>query len=309
MLDLLMPADKTLQPSPPQTLDDLRRCVERERTATGRQCMGERTLAVLVDLLARPGQAAVQSISELAAHNGVDPSTLTRLGKRLGFSGFGPLQDVFRQHVAATQPFYSTRVRELVSTRAARKGPSALQQLAETECQKVLAVAHALTDKQITRAARQLLKAKHVYVLGLRGTYAVSYFFGSFLETLRDGVTVLGGPGFPLAGEVARIKKDDLLVAMAFRPYTRAVVNVVDVVRASGTPVLSLTDGGSPVDVESDGGVTLRVDQPFYFDSALAQFYMAEALLLAVARLLGPAATQVIRRRESINKALDIEIT
>ena len=30
---------------------------------------------------------------------------------------------------------------------------------------------------------------------------------------------------------------------------------------------------------------------------------------LAVARLLGPAATQVIRRRESINKALDIEIT
>ena len=304
-----MPSSRTTKPSPPQTLDDLRRCVERERTTTGRESMGGRTLAVLVDLLARPGQAAVQSISELAAHNGVDPSTLTRLGKRLGFSGFGPLQDVFRRHVTATQPFYSTRVREMVSTGAARKGPSALQQLAETECQKVLAVAGTLSDKQVERAAKQLLKAKHVYVLGLRGTYAVSYFFGSFLETLRDGVTILGGPGFPLAGEVSRVRKDDLLVAMAFRPYTRAVVNVVQVVRAAGAPVLSLTDGGSPVDVEPDGGVTLRIDPPFYFDSALAQFYVAEALLLAVARLLGPAATQVIRRREQINKALDIEIS
>lgn len=267
--------------------------------------MGGRTLKVLNDLLARPGQAAVQSISELAAHNGVDPSTLTRLGQRLGFSGFGPLQDVFRQHVTATQPFYSTRVRELVAT---SQGPGALRQLAETECQKVLAVANTLTDEQIARAAQLLVDARNVYVLGLRGTYAVSYFFGAFLGTLRDGVTVLGGPGFPLSGDVARIGKQDLLVAIAFRPYTREVVNVVDLVRAAGSPILALTDGGSPIDVEAAGGVTLQIDQPFYFDSALAQFYVTEAVLLATARLLGPAATTLIRRREAISKALNIEV-
>lgn len=71
--------------------------------------------------------------------------------------------------------------------------------------------------------------------------------------------------------------------------------------------MLAITDGGSPVDVEPDGGVTLAVEQPFYFDSALAQFYAIEALLLAVARLLGPTATQRTQRRELINKALDIE--
>ena len=120
--------------TPPRSLDELHRRVERERTLSGRQSMGERTLAVLVDMLARPGQVAVQSISELAAHNGVDPSTLTRLGKRLGFSGFGELQDVFRRHVSATQPFYSTRVRELVSNDRARERASPLQRLAEVEC-------------------------------------------------------------------------------------------------------------------------------------------------------------------------------
>jgi DNA-binding MurR/RpiR family transcriptional regulator len=301
-----MNADSTLQRSLPTCLDDLRRCADQERTGKGRR-MGERTLAVLVDLLERPAQAAVRSISELAAHNRVDPSTLTRLGKRLGFSGFAPLQEIFRQHIAATQPFYSTRVHELVAGHSGGRAGMP-QRLAESECQKVLAVASALTDAQLARAARQLLEARHVYVLGLRGTYALSYFFGSFLETLREGVTIMGGPGFPLAAEIARIKRDDLLVAVAFRPYTRAVVNAVKIVRKAGTPVLSLTDGGSAVEVEPQSGVTLEADQPFYFDSALAQFYVAEAVLLAVARDLGPAATEVIRRRESINKALDIEI-
>lgn len=303
-----MVKNRTLQQSPPASLDDLRRRVEQERGTSGRQRMGERTLAVLVDMLGRPGQAAVQSISELAVHNGVDPSTLTRLGQRLGFGGFAPLQDIFRQHVAATQPFYSTRVHDLVGARSAGTAISVLRQLAENECQKVLAVASTLTDKQISRAVKQLLKAKHVYVLGLRATYAVGYFFGMFLGTLRHGVTILGGPGFPIAADLAHIKKEDLLVAVSFRPYTLAVVNAVKLVRASGTPVLSLTDGGSAIDVEPRAGVTLEVDQPFYFDSALAQFYAAEAVIVAVARHLGPAAVDVIQRHEIFNKALDIEI-
>lgn len=294
--------------SAPRSLDELHRCVERERTLTGRQSMGERTLAVLVDMLARPGQVAVQSISELAAHNGVDPSTLTRLGKRLGFSGFGELHDVFRRHVSATQPFYSGRVRELVSDKPPRTGASPLQALAEAECRKVLAVAHALDAAKIEQAARRLLEARRVHVFALRaGTYALSHFFGSYLEILRDGVRVLGAPGSSLAGEVSGIGKEDLLVAMAFRPYTRNVVKLVDVVRAAGVPVLAITDAGSPIDAEPDGGLTLAVEQPFYFDSSLAHLYVIETLLVTVARLLGPEATARTQRREQINKALDIE--
>lgn len=300
--------NQTSQQPIPKTLDDLRRFVEQERNAKGRQRLGKRTLAVLVDMLGRPGQAAVQGISELAAHNGVDPSTLTRLGQRLGFGGFASLQDIFRQHVTATQPFYSTRVQDLVGVRSADTATSALQQLAENECQKVLAVASTLTDQQIAQAVKLLLKAKHVYVLGLRATYSVSYFFGIFLDTLRDNVTILGGPGFPMAADLARIKKDDLLVAMSFRPYTWSVVNAVNIIRAAGTPVLALTDGGSALAVEPLDGVTLEVNQPFYFDSALAQLYVAEAVLVAVARQLGPAALKTTQRCEAFNKALDIEL-
>ncbi len=295
--------------NPPRTLEDLRRCVERERSLTGRQSMGERTLAVLVDMLARPGEAAVESISELAARNHVDPSTLTRLGQRLGFSGFGQLQDVFRRHVRDTQPFYSARVRELVSDSAGQEGGSRLQRLAQAECRKVLAVADALDDAKVEEAARRLLAARRVQVFGLRaGTYALSHFLGSYLEILRDNVQILGTPGLTLAGDASSLGPEDLLVAVAFRPYTRAVVKLVEVVREAGVPVLAITDTGSPIDSERHGGLTLAIEQPFYFDSTLAPLYVIEALLVAVTRLLGPEATARTQRREHFNKLLDIEV-
>jgi DNA-binding MurR/RpiR family transcriptional regulator len=304
-----MSPPRVIPANPPRSLEELHRCVERERTSSGRQSMGERTLAVLVDMLARPGQAAVQSISELAAHNGVDPSTLTRLGQRLGFSGFGELQDVFRRHVRETQPFYSARVRELVSEGAGQEGASPSQRLAEAECRKVLAVAHALDDAKVEEAARRLLAARRVHVFALRaGTYALSHFLGSYLEILRDEVRIVGVPGSTLASEASALGPEDLLVAIAFRPYTRAVVNLVEVVREAGVPVLAITDAGSPIDAEPHGGLTLAIEQPFYFDSTLAQMYVVETLLVTVARLLGPEATARTQRREHFNKALEIEI-
>ncbi|KQP14241.1 hypothetical protein ASF43_15575 [Pseudorhodoferax sp. Leaf267] len=285
----------------------MRRLVEQERSARGRDRMGERTLAVLVDMLARPGSAAVQSISELAAHNGVDASTLTRLGKRLGFDGFTPLQDVFRRHVSDTQPFYSAHVNELV-TRQDKGAADTLQHLAQSECQKVLAVAGTLNQETLDRAVSMLVEARHVHVLALRGTYALSHFFGTFLSTMRASVTILGGPAFQLAEDLARIQPGDLLVAMTYRPYTREVVKAVNLAKAEGIPVLSLTDAGSAIEVSGAAGTTIVVDQPYYFDSMLPHYFAAEALLMAVLRKLGPKALQTTRRREAFVKAMEVEI-
>lgn len=296
-----------MKTAPPNSVEDLRRLVEQERSARGRDRMGERTLAVLVDMLSRPGSAAVQSISELAAHNGVDASTLTRLGKRLGFDGFMPLQDVFRRHVSDTQPFYSGHVNELV-TRQDKDGASVLQQLAQSECQKILAVASTLDQKTVDDAVNLLVKARRVHVLALRGTYALSHFFGTFLSTMREEVTIMGGPAFQLAEDLARIKRDDLLVAMTYRPYTREVVKAVNLAKSEGIPVLALTDAGSAIEVSGSEGTTIAVDQPYYFDSMLPHYFAAEAVLMALVRKLGPKALQTTRRREAFVKAMDVEI-
>ncbi|WP_354442879.1 MurR/RpiR family transcriptional regulator [Ottowia thiooxydans] len=261
-------------------------------------------------MLNRPGPAAVDSISELAAKNGVDPSTLTRLGKRLGFAGFAELQDVFRRQVAQTQPFYSSRVQERVAEPVGIDDPQELIRIhAQSECQRVLKLANSLDADAVTRAVDAIVSARHVHVLAMRATYAFSHFFGTYLGTLRENVTILGVPGQGLTLELASLTPDDLLVAVSFRPYTRAVVAAVEVMKENGVPILALTDADSPIQVGPEHGTSVVIDEPFYFDSATSQFFAIQTILLAAARRLGPSAVAMVKRRERLDKALNVEIT
>lgn len=290
-------------------IDDLRAVLQTQRLAKGRGRIGGKTLKVLSDLLDRPGVAAVESISALAAYSHVDPSTLTRLGKRLGLSGFGELQAIFRQHVADTQPFYSRRIQERIAEPWGDDSQGLLQQHARTECQRLFLTIEALDPQTLDKAVDRLVSARHVYVLGLRATYGLTYFFGSYLGTFRQNVSILGGPGLSLASEIARITPADLLVAVSFHPYTKQVVTAVDIAKESAIPILAISDAGAPWTVAPEQGVAITVDQPFYFDSATAHFFVIQTILLATARRLGPTAVDMVQRREQIYRALDIEVS
>lgn len=294
---------------PLASVEDLRDLLKTEQAAGASGRLGDKALAVLADMINRPGAAAVESITSLAERNGVDPSTLTRLGKKLGFSGFSDLQAVFRRQVAQDQPFYSSHLQESMAAAGGHLAPKELiHKHAESECQRVLDAAKQLDPRQVERAVDLLVSARHVYVLALRATYGLGYFFGTYLGTLRNDVTILGGPGYALTSDLARLTRNDLLVAMSFRPYTRAVVNAVSVIRETGAPILTLTDSGSPLQVTANHGVTIAIDQPFYFESATAQFFAIQTLLLGAARRLGPAAVEISVRREKLDKALDVEV-
>ncbi|WP_188074567.1 MurR/RpiR family transcriptional regulator [Pusillimonas sp. ANT_WB101] len=289
-------------------IEDLHHFLNDEQNSSRETRIGDKARHALRDMLQHPGLAAVDSISSLAKRNGVDPSTLTRLGKRLGFSGFSELQLVFRRHVAETQPFYSGRVQERLESIENITSMESVRYHAQSECQKLLSASESLDPSALNRAVEMLVSAEHVYVLALRATYAFGYFFGSYLGTLRDDVTILAGPGSPLTADLDRLTKRDVLVAISFRPYTRSLVTAVDVIKEMGIPILAITDKESALETSDTEGVTLALDEPFYFDSATAQFFIIQTLLLTSAKRLGPSAVEKAKRRERIDKALNIEI-
>src|SRR5690606_21993650 len=95
--------------------------------------LGKRSRQVLALLIEAPQQAAVSSISALAERLGVNASTLSRLAQRLGYGGFGQLQDVFRREVTEGQSFYSDQASRLLETSNDTKGLARLNRLARQE--------------------------------------------------------------------------------------------------------------------------------------------------------------------------------
>ncbi|TIV30668.1 MAG: MurR/RpiR family transcriptional regulator, partial [Mesorhizobium sp.] len=102
---------------PPRTIEELRTLALSVGRDEAGFSLGSKAHDVFAKLVEAPEQSAVRTISELADQFGINPSTLTRLAKRLGFEGFSDFQAVFRKAIADDQQyFYSRQAGRLMTT-------------------------------------------------------------------------------------------------------------------------------------------------------------------------------------------------
>ena len=120
----------------PRDIDQLRNLLARIKAGEAGIHLGSRALKVFTALLDTPRHAAVYSISQLADSLGVNASTLTRLAKKLGYSGFNEFQNVFRDHIAATGHFYTEQAGRLLrpGSEAESSTIDLLARVAEVSC-------------------------------------------------------------------------------------------------------------------------------------------------------------------------------
>lgn len=268
--------------------------------------LGRRAMAALIWMLENPHRAAVCSITEIAVEAGVDPSTLTRLGKRLGLAGFTDLQEVFRKHIAQRGLFYSNHAKGIMDRRSSGRA-NRFQQLAHEEVERILATASGTDDASIEKASELICNANNVYVIGVRATYSVAYFFGAFASFLRPRVAMLGISGGAIAEELAQVSRDDVFVVVSFRPYTKVAVEACAAMAKRNVPIVAITDASSPLAGEGESRVTLRTQGPFYFNSAVSSFLLVELLLSSVAEMLGPRAIAHMHEVEALLAETSIE--
>ena len=69
--------------------------------------------------LENPDEIALGTAASIAAQASVQPSTLIRFAKRLGYSGFSDLQDVFRSELRSNWPDYRERLARVQAARDA----------------------------------------------------------------------------------------------------------------------------------------------------------------------------------------------
>ncbi len=260
-------------------------------------------------MVAAPRQAAVYSITELGEAFGVHPSTLTRLAKALGYSGFSEFQAVFRRHVAQTGHFYSEQVSRLrdVSGRQHR-ALDVFSRIARDERGNIQGMLNNLDAGAVEGAVRQLITGERIRVLGMRQSYPLASYFSYGLGMLRSDVGVLN-PEHGLAHGLAQTGDGDLLVVIGFAPYTKATVTAAEVAHARGVPVLAVTDSyASPLAAYAAHTFVAPASGHFFSNSLGAALVLIEALLALVARELGDGALVALRERERLIDQMDVEL-
>jgi len=294
----------------PRTLEDLRELalhIARDEAGVSLGAKAHDVLARLVDM---PEQAAVRSISELSGALGVNASTLTRLAKRLGFSGFSDFQRVFRDDIANnSRNFYSRQIGRLLATDAEPQEETAIfNQLAHETAANMQGFISQLEPDTLHRAARSLAKAKRVRIHGVRQFHALASFLTYGLGMLRSDVALLNAPQLGIAEAMAQLEPGDVVVVASCAPYTRSVADIGDVAARHGLEVIAITDTrSSPLTTSASPAFFVPHASSFFSNSMGAYIVFCEGLLNLAAKALGDDAAQALTKRERMIAEMKIE--
>ena len=207
-------------------------------TNSARICSASRASA-----LEKPNDFALNTVVGIAGDLEVQPSTLIRFAKEFGYRGFSEMQRVFRLRLIEGAP------------RAAREGlctpgrPAAGERLGALLDGCVDALIASLEDLRRSvspadaRQATQMLRqAEHIYVAGLRRSRPIATYLAYGLTRSERQCSLIDFGGGMAAEQIATMRSSDLLVAIAFTPYTQSVVDITLDTHLSGKRILVLTD-------------------------------------------------------------------
>lgn len=254
----------------------------------------ERRVAQVV--LDQPQLIAFGTVADLAAAANAGASTVVRFAGKLGFDGFGGLQESVQRDLATQLRPAAERIREpdisqpLDRHRAAMIGnvEATLDGIDPTDLEAVVAL---LADL-----------ARPVLILGADAVSGVAAQLHRNLSALRPGVHLLAGSDVTVRRQLAEAgdtadSPAPVLVVIDFRRYERWILDVVEHARGSGTAIVACTDGRlSPFALAADVSLVLAAASHSPFESHVGTLALFELLVAFVAeRLRDPAAARLAR--------------
>ncbi|MCE8026545.1 MULTISPECIES: MurR/RpiR family transcriptional regulator [Halomonadaceae] len=271
--------------------------------------LGPKAQEVLSRLIELRGDPALLSISALAEKLEVNPSTISRLARSLGYTRFGELQRILLSD-SLTPPHSFYRQHASVALAADKSDLlNQARQLAGEQCRNIERLLDNLRSDELEAFANAVMNAARVRLYGVRQFHAFASFLAYGLGMLRSDVSLLSDSGHGIAEGLAGMGTDDVLIAASCKPYTREVVNVCKAARNHGIRVLVVTDmSNSPLVRHSEQALLVPHETSFISNSMVAFLSAVECLVNTCATLSGETAAEALSRRDRFIDELKIEM-
>lgn len=308
LTDKHVPAERSAA-HPPETLDDLRELALGIARGESEKRLGPKSQEVLARLIDLQGDQVLLSISSAARRLGVNPSSISRLARSLGYARFSELQKVLlSSHFASSASFYRDHAATALAADRHSLYAQAQQLCAENQ-HNIDRFLQGVKHDDIKAFAQAVINAPRVRLYGVRQFHALCSFSAYGLGMLRPDVALLSDATNGVAEGLASLSEGDVLIVASCKPYTRQVVDVCRMAQAYGIQTLAVTDYASSALVKyAQVSVLVPHESSFISNSMVAYFAAMECLINACATLAGDEAGKAISRRDRFITELDIEI-
>lgn len=254
--------------------------------------LSPRLRQVAAYVLDHPNDMGLETLAVIADRCGVQASTIVRFAKAFGYEGASQMQRLFRDELISStpSPSYAERVRQFSERSGDGRALTPHELLQEFSESNIIALEHLkeTTDaKDLERAVDLMVRAKNVYLVGLRRSFPVAAYLAYALRHIDKPAHLIDGLAGMLTEQSSMLSKDDLLFAISFRPYAKETAEIVDRAREVGAAVVSISDSQlSPVSREADISFDIKDAEVRQFRSLTASLCLAQTLVIAYAHRL-----------------------
>ena len=249
-------------------------------------------------VLHNPNEVGVRSMRQVAEKASVNPNTLVRLARAIGFDGYQAFRRPFSERLSrGGEDFFPDRARWLQSLAAGGSHGQLYRDMAATSLANIEQLFSGATPDEVKRVADLIVASHTTYVLGVGSAHSLAHLFWYIGRMALDNLVQVPRQGNLPIDDIARIRGDDLLLAMTFAPYRSDVVHAVDLARERGATVVAISDSRtSPIALLAEHVFVAPNTTPQFFPSLSAALVLLETLLAFVVADGAPAAVDNIKR-------------
>lgn len=226
-------------------------------------------------------KAAFMTACNLGKAVGVSESTVVRFAVELGYDGYPSMQKAMQEMVLNRL----TSVQRIGVTNDRIGNQDVLSMVLQDDADKLRKTNDTVDRKAFQSSVQALLKARKIYILGVRSASMLASFLGYYLGYMFGNVQVVTTSGASeMFEKLVGISKDDVVVAISFPRYSTATVKGVQYCRSIGATVIGLTNSHlSPLGLNSDYVLVAKSDMVSLVDSLVAPLSVINALIVALA--------------------------
>jgi len=234
---------------------------------------------------------------QIAKTANVSEATVTRFLTNLGFSGFSEFKREIARQVLES---FSTTQRLAESAEDLKARGNVFSEILQGDIENIQTLTATISDQLFEQAVNELCSARSIYVLGLRSSYALAFYLTFDLRFFLDKV-ILIKPGIgDMPEQVLGVTKDDVLVVISFRRYTRESFNIAEKIKKRAGSVIALTNSElSPVAKLADVTLVASTNIPTYIESYTAPMSLINALITAIALRKKDQAISALNKLET----------
>ena len=223
-------------------------------------------------------KVAFMTACKLGEAVGVSESTVVRFANALGYSGYPKLQDALQEVIKNKL----TTVQRVDMVKEFNDDSAILKKIVKSDMDNIKDTLEEIDEKAFEEAANRILKAKRIYIVGMRSSFTIAQYLGFYLGIILDSVHVIRtdmGDAF----EVVKINEDDVLIAISFPRYSKKSYQIVSYAKEKGAHIVSLTDSPfAPVASFTDNLLLVKSNMVSFVDSLVPALSIANALIVSV---------------------------